>query len=183
MFDLASRCGRPCHPVIATKYTLSPLNLMRNSPSAQEKQNQHWDFKHRRPTSCQPHTGCPCKMHKVGNWILLKNPKPNNLPSSIAQLCKHKSQSSCSKRRGQAKEKPQEVRRSTVKRKRRDNLELDLSTQQLLISSQVFHCFNVYLTELTMVFFICLVIFNLCCFTVRVKTRHYCQYKESLLTW
>lgn len=32
-----------------------------------------------------------------------------------------------------------------------------------------------YCTELTMVLFICLVTFNLCWFTVRVKTRQYCQ--------
>lgn len=59
MLNVASRYGRPCNPAIATKYILCPLDLTRNPPAALEKQNQHWDFKCRRATSCQPHTRPP----------------------------------------------------------------------------------------------------------------------------
>lgn len=174
MLDVTSRYGRPCNPAIATKYTLCPIDLIRNSPAAQEKQNQHWDFKCRRSHKLPATHKTP--LVKCTNLLtkhFLKNPKPNNLPSSTALWVLALREET----------KPRKSHRKSERREGRDNLKLDSSTQQLLISSHVFHSLNMYLTELTMVLFICLVIFNLCCFTVTEKTRHYCQFKESLLTW
>lgn len=88
MLNVTSRYGRPCHPASATKYTLCPSDRTRNSPAAQEKQNQHRDFKRRRSHKLPATHKTP--LVKCTNLLtkhFLKNPKPNNLPSSTAQLC------------------------------------------------------------------------------------------------
>lgn len=51
------------------------------------------------------------------------------------------------------------------------DLKLDSLTQPPLVPRHLFYPLDMYLTELTIVLFICLVIFNLCCFTVTVKNK------------